>query len=257
MTYQNSGDYRLANKLKKEFYGRGYHLSGMQASSTSELMKRAEMGRDPRVNCSEEAFRENYRNRRSGGDGYSAEVNHNGTARKQTAGTSRSTSAKNSNTYNREQTYSSSRKMNAEVEQEKITPAVEMTVKKNHISPVFVTALLLGTVMVMFLVFNISEVYKMTNTITSLETQLSELEAVAEQLELKLEEKNDIREIENIATSKLGMTKEDALQRRYISLSEGEHIDVVEDDTQKDDTANGILLSSIFSALGDFFDRLK
>ena len=63
MTYQQRGDYRLADKLKKEFHGRGADLNGMQASSTSELMRRAGMGGDPRVNCSEEAFRENYVNR--------------------------------------------------------------------------------------------------------------------------------------------------------------------------------------------------
>ena len=100
MTYQNNGDYRLANKLKREFYGRGQHLSGMQASSTSELMKRAEMGKDPRVNCSEEAFRENYRNYRGGAKTYADRTNSGRTSRENPV---KRTNAKNSSTYKKQE----------------------------------------------------------------------------------------------------------------------------------------------------------
>ena len=51
-------EYALADKLKQQFRGRGAAVSGMRATSTSELMHRAEMGRDPGENVSEEAFRE-------------------------------------------------------------------------------------------------------------------------------------------------------------------------------------------------------
>ena len=120
----------------------------------------------------------------------------------------------------------------------------------------FIISLLIGTVMVMFLVFNISETYEMINEVSQLESDLDDLESVAEQLELRLEEKNDIREIENIATSKLGMVKEDSLQRRYISLSEGEHIEVFEESSDEK-TSGGVLLSSVFSSLDKFFERFK
>ena len=53
-------EYELADKLKKQFRGRGAAVSGIAATSTSELLKRATSGRDPNVNVSEEAFRENY-----------------------------------------------------------------------------------------------------------------------------------------------------------------------------------------------------
>ncbi len=250
MTYQQRGDYRLADKLKKEFHGRGADLNGMHATSTPELMRRAEMGRDPRVNCSEEAFRENYVNRNK--TGQNAQHNRNYGA-KQTSRTQQNRTGSRPQSRNTAQSrqHKNIRRDRAE---EKITPAVELKVKGKILSPLFIAALLLGTVMVMFLVFNISEVYKMTNEISGLESQLAELEAAAEQLELKLEDKNDIREIEKIATSKLGMVKEDAIQRRYISLSEGEHIDIIGDTTQND-TQGGVLLSSIFSSLGKFFER--
>ena len=62
MTYQRR-EYVLADKLKSEFKERGKDVSGMRASSTSELMRRAAMGHDPRENCAEEAFRESYSKR--------------------------------------------------------------------------------------------------------------------------------------------------------------------------------------------------
>lgn len=259
MTYQQRGDYRLADKLKKEFHGRGADLNGMQASSTSELMRRAGMGGDPRVNCSEEAFRENYVNREQERRGTHRADTQKQYGSKQSVYAQRSGSATRSYGRPQSRNASHSRRRTStrrEYAEEKITPAVELKVKGRVLSPLFVAALLLGTVMVMFLVFNISEVYKMTNEISGLESQLAELEAAAEQLELKLEDKNDIREIEKIATSKLGMVKEDAIQRRYISLSEGEHIDIIEDTTQKD-AQDGVLLSSIFSSLGKFFERFN
>lgn len=259
MTYQQRSDYILADKLKKEFYGRGQDLSGMRASSTSELMRRAAMGRDPRVNCSEEAFRENYRNHRENRTSRAQKNNtvHNvdrervNYAHRGNTSAYGSSAARAKNASKKRPVYESTRK-NAD---EKITPAAELKVKSKFLSPVFIMSLLIGTVMVMFLVFNISEVYEMTNEVSQLESELDDLEAAAEQLELRLEEKNDIREIENIATSKLGMVKEDALQRRYISLSEGEHIEIL--NNGEEETSGGVLLSSVFSSLGKFFERFK
>ena len=57
MMYGNTPDYQLAEKMKSRFSGRGAAVSGMRASTTSELMKRAQMGGDPSENCSELDFR--------------------------------------------------------------------------------------------------------------------------------------------------------------------------------------------------------
>lgn len=264
MTYQPGGNYVLAEKLKKEFYGRGQNLRGVRASSTSELVRRASMGRDPRENCSEEAFRESFRNQKENRTSY---TNNIGTARREDQSRKNYNSSGNaayrSASAGRAKTESAKRctRENAgsvahRKEEKKITPAPELKLKSKFLSPMFIISLLIGTVMVMFLVFNISETYEMINKVSQLESDLDDLESVAEQLELRLEEKNDIREIENIATSKLGMVKEDSLQRRYISLSEGEHIEVFEESSDEK-TSGGVLLSSVFSSLDKFFERFK
>ena len=54
---------RLAAKLRQEYRNRGENLRGIGAASTEELMHRAQMGRDPRENVSEEAFSDRLRNR--------------------------------------------------------------------------------------------------------------------------------------------------------------------------------------------------
>lgn len=266
MTYER--EYKLADKMQKQFRNRGQAVSGMQASSTSELMRRAEMGRDPRVNCAEQAFRESYRSRQTQRN-----------PRMQSAGTqnrSGRNDAAHANPYaqrntgrvytqNAERQYANRSKARAESEmfsaqaepEENIEPAVEIKVRQKAFPPMFIAMLLLGTLMVMCLVFSISEVYQSTNQIAQLESELEALQSEAAQLRLRLEEKNDVRTIEEIATTELGMVKEDSLQRRYVSLSDGEYIELVGNENEADESTGGVMLSSIFSSLGKFFERFK
>lgn len=265
MTYE----YTLADKMKKQFYGRGASLSGMQASSTSELVRRAEMGRDPRVNCAEQAFKERYGNGQNRVQReytqteamytsvYNTVPQKNTSAKKQSSSTQTRQNAQNSGarkanaSAKKQGSANQNKNMKKQDKFEPITPGMEIPVKKKVIPPVFVAMLLVSTLMIMFLVMSISEIYETTNEIAMLEDQIATLKADAEDLKLQLEEKNDIRVIEEIATKQLGMTKEDSTQRKFVSLSDGERIDIIEVET--DEENGGVLLSSIFSAIGDFF----
>ncbi|MGN1410828.1 MAG: septum formation initiator family protein [Eubacteriales bacterium] len=260
MTYQRR-EYVLADKLKKEFRGRGSDVSGMRATSTPELMRRAEMGRDPKENCAEQAFRENYYshvNARKTTSTQSSSVrsNTNTYARKNRAANSNrsagTTSRPSSSNAGRRQSSAKTKPADRASADIKINPENEIRVKRKMISPLFVTLLAAFTVMVMFLVMEVSNVYKAANEVSELESQLKTMQSEADELELKLEAKNDIREIEKIATTEYGMAKEDTLQRRYISLSDGERIEIL--DSEEEDGSGGVLLSSIFSAIGDLFD---
>ena len=240
MTYQ----YTLADKMRNQFRGRGAAISGMQASSTSELVRRAGMGRDPRVNCAEQAFREQQARRSGGRNEYIR--NDNMYTSVYSAVPNANRTKKNSHTHNPQAKAQQRRR--APRGMEPITPSLEIPVKKKFLSPVFVAMLLVSTFMVMFLVMSISDIYETTNEIADLEREISALRSDAEDLSLQLEEKNDIRLIEEIATKQLGMTKEDSLQRRYVSLSDGEHIDILEVEEEEE---KGVLLSSLFSSIGD------
>jgi cell division protein FtsL len=112
------------------------------------------------------------------------------------------------------------------------------------------------TMMIVTILFSIAQIYQTTNSIANLERELSALQTTASELELAIEEKNDIRTIEQIATDQLGMVKEDSVQRKYISLSDGERIDIIGEEETISDSGFGTMLSSIASALAGFFENL-
>ncbi len=274
MTYEKN--YALGDKLKREFRGRGADVKGMRATPTPELMRRAAMGKDPRENCAEAAFRESYSSRRTGTSanrstagnygGYSAQRRTAGAgANKNSFYTAKSTAKRGSaNTASRNKAKTRANTTAGKAKAKKsarsyddeggtrVTPAAEVSVKHKKLSPVFLACLLVGTIMVTFMITEISSVYKAANDVAQLENDIEELKAEAAELELKLEEKNDIREIEKIATTKLGMAKEDSLQRRYVSLSDGERIELI-DTGEDDDQSLGVMLSSVFESIGRFF----
>ncbi len=279
MTYNRVPEYKLADKLEKQFRGRGADLRGMRATPTSELMKRAEMGRDPRVNCAEQAFRENYLNHKNGNGKAAAQKSVNGYGMTQTANASFTTARKTQksraaygNTVHANENHRTDRaesmpktaKQTAEkrervkVEAHTLTPSPELRAPRKPMNFSFLFCLLVGTMMIMFLVIGISDVYQSSVKLSDLEQQITAKREYAEQLELELEEKNDIRVIEAIASEQLGMVKEDSVQRKYISLSDGEHIELIENtDDEESVAAGGMMLSSIFSSLEQFFDRFE
>lgn len=324
MTYGNRPDYALADKMKSRFSGRGAAVSGMRASSTSELVRKAQMGGDPSENCSELDFRSgagrqpaNAQNSAPGyRPAYAAYPSHAETSsrtasptgtrtrpaepqKKETpapgagrpasgagknvsgAGKNISGGAKNAN---RSGMHSSAKKNEkpaqnprkkknvktaAKAKKKKTnTPKrpqpvfdggeiTEVRAEGRRMKPMSAVLIVIGTMMIMSIVLSFSEIYQTTSEIAGLEADLAALRDQAAELELELEEKNDIRVIERIATEDLGMVKEDAVQRKYISLSDGERIDIIADETAENDAAHGVLLSSIWSSLGSLFDYFR
>jgi len=232
----------LAEKLRREYRGRGESLRGMSATSTEELMQRAQRGRNPRVNVSEQAFAERVQERRNG---YTSKQMY-------------TESAQRGKTQPKRQNTDNTHKKTTEKPARNVPDRTEILVKKKRLPVTFLLLLSFVTLMVMMIILSIAQIYKTTDEISGLENQLTKLQSTATELELRIEEKNDIRVIEQIATDRLGMVKEDSVQKKYISLSDGERIDLV---TEENDTAAegglGSMLSSIWTAFGDFFKGLQ
>ena len=139
-------------------------------------------------------------------------------------------------------------------------PENEIRVERKKIPAGFLLALAFCTVMVMLVIMSVSQIYQTTREISKLERDVVSLKENIDDLELKLDEKNDIRLIEQMATASLGMVKEDSLQRKYISLSDGERVDVIEVSASADaagEQGMGAMLSSFFAAIGDLFGYSK
>ena len=328
--------YPLADQLKSEFRGRGAAVSGMQATPTSELMHRAEMGEDPRVNVAEEAFRESYRARqyasssapsrpprasRPAADGsggmngadnpmgpihiprrspadvsshpsrpaYSARRGTTPDPQAQGTAPSRAASYRFSQTGGRdtlsEEIAGAGRarhraseareeqpeeKISGSKKKEKIrvrrtraarrkaaAPAQgneEIEVQKGSFPVMFVAVCLIAVALLFSIVESFAEVYQISSSISRKEAELAALRETAAGLELKLDEKNDIRTIRNIAVGELGMAEEDSMQRRFVSVSGGERIEILEAaEEEKNDTPGGVL----FSSLTRLFDRFR
>ena len=123
--------------------------------------------------------------------------------------------------------------------------------------PVAFLALCLVAIVVIFsLVESFAKVYQSQNRISCMEAQLEELRETADGLRLKLDEKNDIRTIRDIAVGELGMTEEESLQRRFVSISDGERIELLESE-ESGTSPGGVLFSSVYSSLRDFFERFR
>lgn len=264
MTYEKVADYTLGDKLKKQFRGRGAALNGMHASSTSELMHMAEMGHDPTVNCAEQAFRNNYntfRGERSVRSAAYEKVPKEPVHQTKNFDYGRQKNENAGKNFKQSQRVNGSEKSDAHSYKsgarykKPIAPSAEICEPRKTIPFTFLLILITMAVMFMALIFSICEVYKTTNEISMLENELDVLRERAEMLELELEEKNDIKVIENIASEKLGMVGEESVRRKYISLSNGEHIEVLEE--PEEEAAGGVMLSSIFTSLGKFFEKFS
>lgn len=248
------GGYRLADKLRQEYRDRGGNLQGIRAASTEELVARAQMGKDPRENVSEEAFSDRLRNRNFTYDKsqYTPYRNASGTYQR-SAGASQNSQQRHAADAGKRNRSEAARKYR---EQANTAGQGEVQVQTKGLSVGFLVTLAAVTMMIVTILFSVAQIYQTTNDIADLERELTRLQNTASELELAIEEKNDIRIIEQIATDQLGMVKEDSVQRKYISLSDGERIDLVGEEEKIADSAFGTMLSSLVSALAGFFENL-
>jgi cell division protein FtsB len=118
-----------------------------------------------------------------------------------------------------------------------------------------VISALLCTVMLLVVLFSYAQVYEMNRTISDLRSESESLTDEAEKLQVELELKDDIRTIERIATEEIGMVKSDRVDTRYISVSGGERIDVIE--SPEDQTENVNMFTTLLSAIGENFEKLR
>lgn len=108
------------------------------------------------------------------------------------------------------------------------------------------------TLLLMFTVVSYVQINEYTIEVASLRGELSDLVEKSNDLEVSLEEKNDMLEIERIATEEYGMVKSDQLTKKHISLEQEDKIEVVETEPSEDMT----VVSSVMSAIASNFQGL-
>lgn len=131
----------------------------------------------------------------------------------------------------------------------------EIRVEKKKLSLSFVVILLVVSCMIMGVIFSFAQVYGSSRNLSEAKDSLRALQKTSEELKLELEKKNDIRTIESQATEKIGMVKENNVEKKYVSFSAGDYIELEDESAEGEERGPiGTMLSSISSALGDFMD---
>lgn len=132
--------------------------------------------------------------------------------------------------------------------------AAEIKLTKKPFPKGAMLSALICTVMLLVMLFSYAQVYEMNRTISRQRSAGEALMDEAEKLQVELELKDDIRTIERIATEEIGMVKSDRVDTRYISVSGGERIDVIE--SPEDQTEGVNMFTTLLSAIGENFEKI-
>lgn len=132
----------------------------------------------------------------------------------------------------------------------------EYELKRTRLPVALIVLTLVGVLIIFTLVESLAEVYQTSTDIARMKETRDALKETAEALELKLDEKNDVRTIREIAVGELGMADEDSMQRRFISVSGGERIELLETEDESP-KAGGVLFSSLGEYVNRFLGRFR
>lgn len=135
--------------------------------------------------------------------------------------------------------------MSAEKNDEKLK-----TVKSSNRKPFPVSVVLLALIITglfMFMILSYVQINEYTIEVSGLRSELSELAANRKELTYRIDEKNDMLEIEKYATENLHMVKADQLSKKHITIDREDKIEVVEPEPTEDHTVVTTMMSAVFS----------
>lgn len=96
---------------------------------------------------------------------------------------------------------------------------VKRRVKASPFPVRFVFYALIATVMLMFIVYTNSVVNEISYDIGDLEAKIAQTKAENEKLSIEIDRKYDLKYIENVATTELGLVKSTNVVKHYVSIS--------------------------------------
>ena len=131
----------------------------------------------------------------------------------------------------------------------------EVRVKNGPVSKGILISIVLFTVVVMMIVFSFSQIFEFKKEIDGLQDQRLELKSEIDQLSVQLDLKNDIRTIEQTATEDIGMVKSNQVQSKYISVSQGDRLELPQQ-TAADGASDYGVFATMMSAVTSNWDRL-
>ena len=131
----------------------------------------------------------------------------------------------------------------------------EVKVERTRVSLSFIAILIVSTLMIMAVIFSYAQLSSSSRELSDAKETLEALQAEREDLTFQLEQKNDVRLVEKIATEKIGMVKEGAVTKRFISMSSGDSIELEATGTAEE--TGGGTLGSLLSVFTGLFDNIR
>ena len=131
----------------------------------------------------------------------------------------------------------------------------EVKVERARISLPFIAILLVSTLMIMAVIFSYAQLSSSSRQLSEAKETLSVLEAERDDLSFQLEQKNDIRLVEKIATEKVGMVTEGAVTKRFVPMSSGDTIELEATGTGEESGTGA--LGSLLSVFTGLFENIR
>ena len=96
------------------------------------------------------------------------------------------------------------------------------------------SCVLIAVVFMYMLSLNVT-VEEYSKSISELQSDITRLKEEATQLEVQLESRYDLDEVERIATEEYGMVSADSLPKKYVSVNDGEDVLLVQPGEEEND----------------------
>ena len=130
----------------------------------------------------------------------------------------------------------------------------ERKVRSTPISKGLVLSAIVIALIVILMLFSIAQINEFKSEISQLENQRNTLLTKIDDLNVAIDAKNDIRVIEEEATQRIGMVKSNQVATKYVSISDGERVEVV--DASEETAGEYGVFGTLMSVVGTNWDHL-
>ena len=122
----------------------------------------------------------------------------------------------------------------------------------------FILGVAIAFVLLMAMVFSFAQISETNARLAAVKSEIKAAEDEADKLKIRLEDKNDLTEIERLAVEEYNMVKESSVQKKYIYVSDGDRVVIEADENEASaNTVGGGMLSSVSSMFDDLLDYIK
>ncbi len=115
----------------------------------------------------------------------------------------------------------------------------------------FIFYLVVFSFLLIFLALSYGKVNEYTGEINALKNSIDEYNTKSAMLEIQIDSRDDLQFIEHEAVTRLGMIKEENVQKKYINLERSDMIEVIPD--SKKQTNVSVVMSGAAELLADLF----